>query len=111
MDAVRAHEGELTRYAIERLLEAGATVFGPKDVEHRGGAVCFWYRDVHPHDLAPILNEEGVAIRAGHHCAQLVMRRFGTPATARARSTCTTRPTRSTCWSRRSPRRSDVFAV
>ncbi len=50
----------------------------------RGGAVSFWYKDVHPHDLATILNEEGVAIRAGHHCAQLVMRRFDTPATARA---------------------------
>jgi cysteine desulfurase/selenocysteine lyase len=46
--------------------------------------VSFWYRDVHPHDLATILNEEGIAIRAGHHCAQLVMRRFGVPATARA---------------------------
>jgi cysteine desulfurase/selenocysteine lyase len=46
--------------------------------------VSFWYRDVHPHDLAQILNEEGIAVRAGHHCAQLVMRRFGVPATARA---------------------------
>jgi cysteine desulfurase/selenocysteine lyase len=46
--------------------------------------VSFWYRDVHPHDLATILNDDGVAIRAGHHCAQLVMRRYGTPATARA---------------------------
>jgi cysteine desulfurase/selenocysteine lyase len=84
MDAVRAHEVEITRYALDRLLEAGATVYGPKDIEIRGGAVSFWYRDVHPHDLATILNEEGVAIRAGHHCAQLVMRRYGTPATARA---------------------------
>ena len=72
------------RYALDRLLDAGATVFGPKDASIRGGAVSFWYRDVHPHDLATILNEEGVAIRAGHHCAQLVMRRFDTPATARA---------------------------
>ena len=46
--------------------------------------MSFWYKDVHPHDLATILNEDGVAIRAGHHCAQLVMRRFDTPATARA---------------------------
>jgi cysteine desulfurase/selenocysteine lyase len=84
MDAVRAHEEELTRYALERLLDAGATVYGPKDTAIRGGAVSFWYQDVHPHDLATILDEEGVAIRAGHHCAQLVMRRFGTPATARA---------------------------
>jgi cysteine desulfurase/selenocysteine lyase len=84
MDAVREHEEEITRYALDRLLEAGATVYGPKDASIRGGAVSFWYRDVHPHDLATILNEEGVAIRAGHHCAQLAMRRFGTPATARA---------------------------
>ncbi|MBI3648407.1 MAG: cysteine desulfurase [Actinobacteria bacterium] len=84
MDAVRRHEREITSYALGRLIEAGATVFGPADPGLRGGAVSFWYRDVHPHDLATILNEEGVAIRAGHHCAQLVMRRFGTPATARA---------------------------
>jgi cysteine desulfurase/selenocysteine lyase len=84
MDAVRAHEREITAYAIDRLLEAGATVFGPTDVGVRGGAVSFWFKDVHPHDLATILNEEGVAIRAGHHCNQLVMRRFGVPATARA---------------------------
>ena len=70
MDAVRAHEGELTAYALDACSDAGATVFGPKDAEHRGGAVTFWYGDVHPHDLATILNEEGVAIRAGHHCAQ-----------------------------------------
>ncbi len=84
MDAVRAHEREITSYAIERLLEAGATVFGPHDASVRGGAVSFWYKDVHPHDLATILNEEGIAIRAGHHCNQLVMRRYGVPATARA---------------------------
>jgi len=84
MDDVRAHEVEITRYAMDRLLEAGATVYGPKDTDIRGGAVSFWYKDVHPHDLATILNEDGVAIRAGHHCAQLTMRRFGTPATARA---------------------------
>jgi cysteine desulfurase/selenocysteine lyase len=84
MDAVREHEEEITRYAIDRLLDAGATVYGPTDVAVRGGAVSFWYKEVHPHDLATILNEEGVAIRAGHHCNQLVMRRFGVPATARA---------------------------
>jgi len=84
MDAVRAHEEEITRYALDRLLSVDATVYGPKDATARGGAVSFWYRDVHPHDLATVLDAEGVAIRAGHHCAQLVMRRFGTPATARA---------------------------
>jgi cysteine desulfurase/selenocysteine lyase len=84
MENVRAHEEQITGYAIDRLLGAGATVYGPKDPSVRGGAVSFWYRDVHPHDLATILNEEGIAIRAGHHCAQLVMRRFDVPATARA---------------------------
>jgi cysteine desulfurase/selenocysteine lyase len=84
MDAVRQHEIEITAYAIDRLRAVGATVYGPLDAERRGGAVSFWYKDVHPHDLATILNEEGVAIRAGHHCNQLVMRRFNVPATARA---------------------------
>jgi cysteine desulfurase/selenocysteine lyase len=84
MENVRAHEEEITSYALDKLLEAGATVFGPKDPSARGGAVSFWYRDVHPHDLATILNEDGIAIRAGHHCAQLVMRRYEVPATARA---------------------------
>jgi cysteine desulfurase/selenocysteine lyase len=84
MQNVRTHEEEITAYALDRLLDVGATVYGPKDASIRGGAVSFWYRDVHPHDLATVLNEEGVAIRAGHHCAQLVMRRYGVPATARA---------------------------
>ena len=84
MDAVREHEEEMTAYAIDRLLDAGATIYGPKDASVRGGAVSFWFKEVHPHDLATILNEEGIAIRAGHHCNQLVMRRFGVPATARA---------------------------
>ena len=84
MDAVRAHEMDITAYALRRLEEVGARIFGPMNAEDRGGAVSFWFKEVHPHDLATILNEEGVAIRAGHHCAQLVMRRYGVPATARA---------------------------
>jgi cysteine desulfurase / selenocysteine lyase len=84
MDAIRRHEEELTAYAIDGLLEAGARIIGPKDVSVRGGEISFWYRDVHPHDIATILSEEGVAVRAGHHCAQLVMRRFDVPATTRA---------------------------
>jgi cysteine desulfurase/selenocysteine lyase len=84
MDAVRAHEEEITAYALEALSRAGARIFGPMDPGLRGGVVSFWYRDVHPHDLATVLSDEGVAIRAGHHCNQLVMRRFGVPATARA---------------------------
>ncbi len=84
MPAVRRHEQEITAYAIARLTEAGARVFGPRDVERRGGAVSFWFKDIHPHDLAQILDQEGVCIRAGHHCAQPLMRVLGVPATARA---------------------------
>jgi cysteine desulfurase/selenocysteine lyase len=84
MKNVREHERELVAYALERLGEAGARIFGPMDPDLRGGAVSFWFKDVHPHDLATILGQEGVAIRAGHHCAQILMRRLGVPATARA---------------------------
>jgi cysteine desulfurase/selenocysteine lyase len=84
MEAVRQHEKELARYAIERLTEAGAQVFGPADMELRGGAVSFWYKDIHPHDLAQVLDQDGVCVRPGHHCAQILMRRLGVPATTRA---------------------------
>jgi len=84
MEAVHAREQELTGYALEQLDRAGARIFGPMDATKRGGAISFAYQDVHPHDLAEILNAEGVAVRAGHHCAQLLMRRFGVPATTRA---------------------------
>lgn len=84
MENVRAHEQELTAYAIEALGSLGATVYGPKDPEMRGGAVSFWYKDIHPHDLAQVLDQEGVCVRPGHHCAQVLMRRLGVPATTRA---------------------------
>jgi len=84
MENVKRHEEELAAYAIERLTEAGATVYGPHDVLDRGAEVSFWYKDVHPHDLAQILDTEGVAVRAGHHCAQILMRRLNVPATTRA---------------------------
>ena len=84
MQAIREHEKELTAYAIERLQEAGAVVHGPKDVDLRGGAVSFWFKDIHPHDLAQVLDQEGVCVRAGHHCAQILMRDLGVPATTRA---------------------------
>jgi cysteine desulfurase/selenocysteine lyase len=84
MSAVRRHEEQLTRYAIDRLSEAGARVFGPHDETLRGSAVSFWFRDIHPHDLAEVLNTQGVCIRAGHHCAQPLMRRLEVPATSRA---------------------------
>jgi hypothetical protein len=84
MEAVQAHERELSGYAMEQLRAAGARVFGPEDPDQRGGAVSFWFKDVHPHDLAQILDQEGVCVRAGHHCAQPLMRALGVPATARA---------------------------
>ncbi len=84
MDAVRAHDVELTGYALERLREFGATIYGPKETERRGAVVAFNIPEVHPHDMATIVDQEGVCIRAGHHCAQPLMRCLGVPATARA---------------------------
>jgi cysteine desulfurase/selenocysteine lyase len=85
MGAVRAHEIELTQYAIDALSAVGGvTVFGPMDATEKGGAVTFNYGDIHPHDLSQVLDAEGIAIRAGHHCAQPLMRWLGVVATARA---------------------------
>jgi len=85
MDAVRAHEVELVGYALERLASLGwLQLHGPLDPTRRSGLVSFYDRDVHPHDLAQILDTYGIAVRAGHHCAQPLMRRLGVPATARA---------------------------
>jgi cysteine desulfurase / selenocysteine lyase len=85
MDSVRAHERELTDYALERLPEVeGITLFGPRELDKRGGAISFAVEGLHPHDLAELLGREGVCIRAGHHCAQPLMRHLGVPATARA---------------------------
>ncbi len=85
MAEVRKHEVEITQYAMERLAEIpDLTVVGSTDMEQRGGAVSFELGDVHPHDVATILDQEGVAIRAGHHCAKPLMRYLEVPATARA---------------------------
>ena len=85
MDEVRRHEADLTGYALGRLAEVpGLTVYGPADVTRRGGAVSFTLADIHPHDLATILDEQGIAVRAGHHCAKPLHRLLGIPATARA---------------------------
>ncbi len=85
MENVHRHEQELTRYALERLQSVpGLTIYGP-GAEQRGGVVSFTLGDIHPHDLASILDQEaGVAVRAGHHCAQPLMERYGLAATARA---------------------------
>jgi cysteine desulfurase/selenocysteine lyase len=85
MEAVRAHERELTGYTLERIGEVdGLRTFGPADLDHRGGVVSFEVEGAHPHDLAELCDREGVCIRAGHHCAQPLMREMGIPATARA---------------------------
>ena len=83
MDAIRAHELELTGYAMEQIAAIGAKIYGPP-VEERGGVVSFNLDEVHPHDMATILDQDGLCIRAGHHCAQPLMRRYGVAATARA---------------------------
>ncbi len=83
MENVREHERRLGEYAYGRLSELeGIEIYGPK--EERTGLVSFSLPDVHPHDLSQLLDEEGIAIRSGHHCAQPLMRRLGVPATARA---------------------------
>jgi cysteine desulfurase/selenocysteine lyase len=85
MDTVRAHERDLTHYTLERLGEIdGLRTFGPGDLDVRGGVVSFEVDGIHPHDLAELCDREGVCIRAGHHCAQPLMRELGVPATARA---------------------------
>lgn len=85
MAAVRQHEQELTAYALERLTSVGGVrIFGPLDATNRGGVLSFYLADIHPHDVASILDQQGVAIRAGHHCCQPLMDFLGVPATARA---------------------------
>lgn len=85
MEAVRAHEKELTAYALERLVEVpGLTVYGPTDLEVRGGVATFALDSAHPHDIATILDSEAVAVRAGHHCAMPLHKRLCLPASTRA---------------------------
>ncbi|HQU25940.1 MAG TPA: aminotransferase class V-fold PLP-dependent enzyme, partial [Acidimicrobiales bacterium] len=86
-DAVEAHERELTRDALERLEDTFAgrvRVIGPRDVVDRGGVLSLDVEGVHPHDVAQVLDQHGVCVRPGHHCAKPLMRRFGLAATARA---------------------------
>ena len=87
LDRVRAHEMELTAYALDRLRDAlgdGIRVFGPPTAEGRGGVISFELVGVHPHDVSQVLDEHGVCVRAGHHCAKPLMSALGVPATARA---------------------------
>ncbi len=84
MQTVAAHDQELTTLALERLAEIpGLTIYGPGNATDRGGVISFTMEGIHPHDIATILDGEGIAIRAGHHCARPLARTIGAPATAR----------------------------
>ena len=87
MDAVREHEIALTGYALDALRERHGddlTIFGPTDPALRGGALSFTYKDIHPHDVSQVLDQKGICVRAGHHCAKPLMRRLGVGSTTRA---------------------------
>ncbi|HET7700024.1 MAG TPA: cysteine desulfurase [Candidatus Limnocylindria bacterium] len=85
MEKIHAHELVLTGYLLPRLAEiSGVTVYGPKTLEGRVGVVSFNVEGIHPHDMASLLDREGVCVRAGHHCNQLLMTRLAVPATTRA---------------------------
>lgn len=85
MDNIQAHERELTEYALEQLNQIdGLTIVGPKTADRRGGAISFLVDGVHPHDMGQVLDDQGVAIRVGHHCAWPVHRAVGVQSTARA---------------------------
>jgi cysteine desulfurase/selenocysteine lyase len=84
-DAIEAHEQELIRYGLDRLSQVrGLRLYGPSLAEHRTSVFSFTLEGAHPHDIATILDAENIAVRAGHHCAQPLMRRLGVPATTRA---------------------------
>jgi len=84
MDKVREHEMDVTNYAIEAIAGVkGVSIYGPSNSNHRGGVVSFNIGDIHPHDLATIMNDHGIAIRSGHHCAQVLMERLDVAATSR----------------------------
>jgi len=85
MDYVRAHEIEITKYALDKLSQInGIKLYGTSDMSKRGGVISFNFADIHPHDLATIIDEDGIAIRSGHHCAQVLMEKLDVAATSRA---------------------------
>ncbi|HIA74241.1 MAG TPA: cysteine desulfurase [Gemmatimonadetes bacterium] len=85
MDAIARHERDLLAYALERVSAVGGVrIYGPESLEEHSALISFTLGDAHPHDIATILDSEGIAVRAGHHCAQLAMKHFGISATARA---------------------------
>ena len=85
MDAVSAHEHEVTTYALDKLQQVeGLRIIGPTSTESRGGAISFALEGIHPHDVGQLLDEKGIAVRVGHHCARPACLRYGVPATTRA---------------------------
>jgi cysteine desulfurase/selenocysteine lyase len=85
VEAIAAHERDLMEYALGQMREIpGITIYGPESLDERSAVISFTLGDAHPHDISTILDARGVAVRAGHHCAQLVMKHFGVSATARA---------------------------
>jgi cysteine desulfurase/selenocysteine lyase len=85
MEDVAAHEHALLEYALPRLAEVdGLRIIGPTEAVDRGATIAFTIAGVHPHDVAQLLDEQGIAVRAGHHCARPVCVRYGIPATTRA---------------------------
>ena len=85
MDAIAEHEHKLLGYALERMNKvAGLCIYGPQSPDEHSALISFTLGDAHPHDISTILDSEGIAVRAGHHCAQLAMQHFGISATARA---------------------------
>jgi cysteine desulfurase/selenocysteine lyase len=87
LEAVRAHEVALTAYALRTLTERfgdGLKIYGPAEPDQRGGVLSMTLGDIHAHDVSQVLDEHGVCVRAGHHCAKPLMRRLGVSATARA---------------------------
>jgi cysteine desulfurase/selenocysteine lyase len=84
IENIAAHEHELVEYALPRLQSVdGLRIIGPSDAVDRGASIAFTLQGVHPHDVAQLLDEYGVAVRAGHHCARPVCVRYGVPATTR----------------------------
>jgi len=85
MDNIRKHEVELTQYALDKMKNVkGLTIYGPNDSQKASGVISFNFNDVHPHDVATIIDKNGVAIRSGHHCAQVLMEKLNVAATNRA---------------------------
>lgn len=85
MNRVSSHEQKICKIAVEELGKISSVkIYGPKDPNKRGAVISFNLGNIHAHDVASILDSEGVAIRSGHHCAQILMEKLGVPATSRA---------------------------